>query len=183
MALVACPECQKEVSTHALSCPECAFPFPGNQASTVGQSGSKLKTCSDCGCPVSRQAQSCPHCGLQLMEKKGDIAINGTGVEETWLCTHCGTPYSKKVSNGKELGRSFDGIYRTPRRRSQLWEDPFRQTNSEEIIAPIRYPRSRKKSIFLGLLFLLVITASVFGAAAWHLQGLNPLEALVYWRM
>ena len=27
----------------------------------------------------------------------------GTTIEETWLCTHCGTPYTRKVRQEKEL--------------------------------------------------------------------------------
>jgi hypothetical protein len=51
-----------------------------------------------------------------------------------------------------------------------------------DVVSP-RYPRSRKKSILLGLLIFILIAASVVGGAFWQLQGINPLEALVYWRM
>jgi DNA-directed RNA polymerase subunit RPC12/RpoP len=182
MALVSCPECQKEVSTQALACPQCAFPFPGMQAGTAGHQGKKLHACSDCGCPVSRQAQSCPHCGVRLIGEKGSVTVNGSGVEETWLCTHCGTPYTRKVSNGKEIGRGHQTSNQPSRRRSQLWQDTSLPTKAEKVV-PIRYPRSRKKSILLGLLFFILIAASVVSGALWQLQSLNPLEALVYWRM
>ena len=102
MALVSCPECQKEVSTHALACPQCALPFPGKQARGVGQAGTKLYSCPDCGCLVSKQAQTCPHCGVTLEGEQGEgeqrpLTIKPNFVEETWLCTHCGTPYTRKV--------------------------------------------------------------------------------------
>jgi hypothetical protein len=51
-----------------------------------------------------------------------------------------------------------------------------------DVVSP-RYPRSRKKSFLLGLLIFILIAASVVGGAFWQLQGINPLEALVYWRM
>ncbi|UCH91413.1 MAG: hypothetical protein JSU60_01465, partial [Nitrospirota bacterium] len=102
MALVPCPECQKQVSTHALACPQCALPFPGKQTRGVGQAGTKLYSCPDCGCPVSKQAQTCPHCGVTLEGEQREreqtpLTIKPTFVEETWLCTHCGTPYTRKV--------------------------------------------------------------------------------------
>jgi hypothetical protein len=46
-----------------------------------------------------------------------------------------------------------------------------------------RYPQSRKKSILLGLLVFILIAISVVSGAVWQLQGINPLEILVYWRM
>ena len=276
MALISCPECQKEVSTHALACPQCALPFPGKQAPGVGQAGTKLHACPDCGCPVSKQAQTCPHCGVTLEGEQISLPTNRNFVEETWLCTHCGTPYTRKVRQEKELvtdhqavvptgnmgrsverllepvphqetvlptsnmGRSVErllepvlhqeavvptgntgrGVERllepiphqetvvptsntehsverllesgpnqvkrknvsaSPRRRSQLWQDSSFGEEIESLLP--RHPRSRKKSIFLGLLIFILIAASVVSGALWQLQGINPLEILVYWRM
>ncbi len=304
MALVSCPECQKEVSTHALACPQCALPFPGKQARGVGQAGTKLHACHDCGFPVSKQAQTCPHCGVTLEgeQREGEqrpLTIKPNFVEETWLCTHCGTPYTRKVrqenglvtdhqvvvppskaggsvgrllepaphqetvvppskaggSVGRLLGpaphqetvvppsnggRSMERLLEpvphqetvvppsnrgqsvekllepdlhqevTPtsnagqsvkrplgpipnqgkrgnvsassRRRSQLWQDSLFGEEIESFL-PRRYPRSRKKSILLGLLVFILIAAAVVSGALWQLQGINPLEVLVYWRM
>ena len=350
MALVSCPECQKEVSTHALACPQCALPFPGKQARGVGQAGTKLYSCPDCGCLVSKQAQTCPHCGVTLEGEQGEgeqrpLTIKPNFVEETWLCTHCGTPYTRKVrqenvlvtdhqvvvppskvggsvgrllepaphqetvvppskaggsvgrllepashqetvvppSNGGRSvekllepvphqetvvppskaggsvgrllepashqetvvppsngGRSVEKLLepvphqeavvppsntgqsverfleRVPhqevaptsnegqsverplgpiphqvkrgnvsassRRRSQLWQDSSFGEEIESFL-PRRYPRSRKKSILLGLLVFILIAAAVVSGALWQLQGINPLEVLVYWRM
>ena len=337
MALVSCPECQKEVSTHALACPQCAFPFPGKQARGVGQTATKLYACPDCGCPVSKQAQTCPHCGVTLEREQKSLPTNRHFVEETWLCTHCGTPYTRKVRQEKEVvtdsqvvvptsttGRTFgtvawkdfwnrflnrrlsprapqaaawkdfwnrflnrrlsppappagsvegllepvsqpeavptsttgrsverllepvsqqeaaptsttgrsverllepveavptsttgrsllepvpqqeaaptttgpsakgtlvpvpnqvkrENVSASPRRRSQLWQDSSFGEEIESFLP--RYPRSRKKSILMGLLIFILIVASVVGGALWQLQGINPLEILVYWRM
>jgi len=274
MALVSCPECQKEVSTHALACPQCALPFPGKQARGVGQAGTKLHACPDCGCAVSKQAQTCPHCGVTLIGEQTHQTTNGNAIEETWLCTHCGTPYTRKVRQEKELetdhqavvptsnaGRSVGrllepvphpevaptsnmgpsverllepvphpevaptsntgpsverllepvphpevaptskegqsverplgpvpnqvkrkNVLASPRRRSQLWQDSSFGEEIESFL-PRRYPRSRKKSIILGLLVFIFIAASAVGGALWQLQGINPLEVRVYWRM
>jgi len=324
MALVSCPECQKEVSTHALACPQCALPFPGKQARGVGQAGTKLHACPDCGCSVSKRAQTCPHCGVTLMGEQTHQTTNGNTIEETWLCTHCGTPYTRKVRQEKELltdhraavptsntghsverlldqrvvhqetvvptsntghsverlldqrvvhqetvvpaskaghgmegplepvahqeavvpaskvgrsverpleavahqeavvpankaggsmerpleagahqeavvpaskvGRSVErplgslpnqvkrgNVSASPRGRSQLWQDSSFGEEIESFLP--RYPRSRKKSILLGLLIFILIAASVVSGALWQLQGINPLEILVYWRM
>jgi hypothetical protein len=317
MALVSCPECQKEVSTHALACPQCAFPFPGKQARGVGQTATKLYACPDCACPVSKQAQTCPHCGVTLEGEQKSLPTNQSFVEETWLCTHCGTPYTRKVRQEKEVvadphvvvptrttarsverllepvsqqeaaptsttahsmekllepvsqpeaaptsttahsmekllepgshpeavptrttGQSVErllepvsqqeaaptsttahsmekllepgshpeavptrttghsaertlgpvpnqvkreNVSASPRRRSQLWQDSSFGEEIESFLP--RYPRSRKKSILMGLLVFILIVASVVGGALWQLQGINPLEILVYWRM
>ena len=71
----------------------------------------------------------------------------------------------------------------SPRRRSQLWQDSSLPTKMDRDVVSLRYPRSRKKSFLLGLLIFILIAASVVGGAVWQLQGINPLEALVYWRM
>jgi ribosomal protein L37E len=259
MALVSCPECQKEVSTHALACPQCALPFPGKQARGVGQAGTKLHACHDCGFPVSKQAQTCPHCGVTLEGEQREreqrsLTIKPNFVEETWLCTHCGTPYTRKVrqenglvtdhqvvvppskaggsvgrllepashqetvvppSNGgrsmekllepvphqeavvprSNTGQSVErplgpipnqvkrgNVSASSRRRSHLWQDSSFGEEIESFL-PRRYPRSRKKSILLGLLVFILIAAAVVSGALWQLQGINPLEVLVYWRM
>jgi hypothetical protein len=282
MALVSCPECQKEVSTHALACPQCALPFPGKQARGVGQAGTKLHACHDCGFSVSKQAKTCPHCGVTLEgeQREGEqrpLTIKPNFVEETWLCTHCGTPYTRKVrqenvlvtdhqvvvppskvggsvgrllepaphqetvvppskaggsvgrllepashqetvvppSNGgrsvekllepvphqeavvprSNTGKSVErplgpipnqvkrgNVSASSRRRSQLWQDSSFGEEIESFL-PRRYPRSRKKSILLGLLVFILIAAAVVSGALWQLQGINPLEVLVYWRM
>ena len=256
MALVPCPECQKEVSTHALACPQCALPFPGKQARGVGQAGTKLHACHDCGFPVSKQAQTCPHCGVKLEgeQREGEqrtLPTNQNFVEETWLCTHCGTPYTRKVRQenvlvtdhqvvvppskaGGSVGRLLEpaphqetvvppsntgqsvekplepvpevappshagqsverplgpipnqvkrgNVSASSRRRSHLWQDSSFGEEIESFL-PRRYPRSRKKSILLGLLVFILIAAAVVSGALWQLQGINPLEVLVYWRM
>ena len=124
MALVSCPECQKEVSTHALACPQCALPFPGKQARGVGQAGTKLHACPDCGCPVSKQAQTCPHCGVTLEGEQRSLPTNRNFVEETWLCTHCGTPYTRKVRQEKELVADIRMSSR-PVTRDVAWKDSW----------------------------------------------------------
>jgi hypothetical protein len=179
---------------------------------------------------------------------------NGNTIEETWLCTHCGTPYTRKVRQEKELltdhraavptsntghsverlldqrvvhqetvvpaskaGHSMErplepvahqeavvpankaggsverplgtlpnqvkrgNVSASPRGRSQLWQDSSFGEEIESFLP--RYPRSRKKSILLGLLIFILIAASVVSGALWQLQGINPLEILVYWRM
>ena len=69
----------------------------------------------------------------------------------------------------------------SPRGRSQLWEDSSFGKEIESLLP--RYPRSRKKSILLGLLIFILTAASVVSGALWQFQGINPLEILVYWRM
>jgi len=207
MALVPCPECQKEVSTRAFACPQCAFPFPGKPSSAEGQSGA-MHPCPDCGCLVSRKAQSCPHCGVVLLKgEQGPIAQNGNSVEETWLCTHCGTPYTRKVRQEQELMCDYptvpsaklensvedplgqeSGHLKSPsnlaslRRRSQLWQESSRSPKIDQGIVSPRFPRSRKKSLIVGLIIVVLVAASIALGTLLQLQGINPLEALVSWQ-
>ncbi len=93
MALVACPECQHEVSSLAFACPQCAYPHPGKQ----GVSEEKLQTCTECGGVVSKKAHSCPHCGISCANASENTPVHEESKEESWLCTHCGTPYTRQV--------------------------------------------------------------------------------------
>ena len=53
MALINCPECGKEISDQAASCPSCGAP-PGNK-----------KFCKFCGELINEDCVICPKCGKQ----------------------------------------------------------------------------------------------------------------------
>lgn len=54
MALINCPECGKEISDNAASCPNCGTPI-GNQ-----------KYCKFCGEQIDKDCVVCPKCGKQV---------------------------------------------------------------------------------------------------------------------
>ncbi len=93
MALVSCPECQHEVSSLALACPQCAYPQPGKQ----GTSEEKLQACLECGGVVSKKAKFCPHCGISCINASENTPVIAESKDESWLCPHCGIPYTRKV--------------------------------------------------------------------------------------
>lgn len=62
MTLVICPECNKEVSTHAVSCPNCGFPMP-NKAP-----GPPLAECEYCNRLIGAELTVCPHCNVQVFK-------------------------------------------------------------------------------------------------------------------
>lgn len=313
MALVPCPECQKEVSTQALACPQCAFPFPGKHGLSEDPKDQKLSTCPDCGFLISKQARLCPHCGIAKRDEQNPKTTkkitqvdeqplqttNGSLIEETWLCPHCSTPYTRKVKpqggarsnphevpsalplekvlphvpaeqnqaeeeplalplekdslsteaaanqveeaplvlslekewlpteiaqsqteeassalplekdsahaeiararvqeeepvlSGKKEWEYFEtssvsdrksqdmGGLLPLRTRSPLWQDP---SGNKEISSP-SYPRHRKKSLVVGVTIFVLVAVLIALGAFWQFQGINPLEALVYWRM
>ena len=209
MALVPCPECQKEVSTEARACPQCAYPFPGRSGPQESRSAVRLKTCPECHGPVSQHAQACPHCGVSFMGGPGHRGTNEESIQETLKCPHCGESYihtrkvaqptktntgpqetAPSISRGNllettgiqnisvETSRKDLPLQRS-RRQTPLWQDP---SVLQEVISP-RYPRSKKKSIIVGVILLVIVAMSVVIGAMWQLQGLNPLEALVSWHM
>ena len=61
MALIECPECGKEVSELANSCPNCAFPFKEYR---------KGLSCPECSQKISDQAEICPSCGFPIKPKR-----------------------------------------------------------------------------------------------------------------
>jgi len=187
------------VSTQALACPQCAFPFPGKPSSVTGQSGATPHHCPDCAMGLT---------GAQTHE-----AINGNfiGVGETWLCPHCGTPCTQNVQQCQDTTEDSQGNSTTIQSvqgpqiskkvtrqenhhteskslpaihlRPTLWEKPSLKKDG---FSP-RYPRNREKAIrkdiFVRLIFFVFIAAVMALGALWQIEGVNPFEVLVDWRM
>jgi len=220
MALVPCPECQKEVSTEAIACPQCAFPYPGKKTSSTHSSLVKLHACPDCGSPVSIQARVCPHCGVSLLTEHRDRSLAQPqmegSMEETWLCPHCGMPYTRKVPRGsggrEEIADKRQEVTQEPpprsavkkdaceslvviteptksplaKRRPVLWQDSSVKKATEALPPPPppkKFPRSRKNSVVLAIVgIILIMVAGVLGAL-WQFKGITPLELFAYLQM
>jgi hypothetical protein len=206
MALVPCPECRKEVSTEAWACPQCAFPFPGKQGAQEGRPTVKFNTCPECDVPIATHARACPHCGISFIEGPGHQKRPEEVFQETSLCPHCGSTYIRSTAQTVDPSADVPGTMssatrRNPettetresrpdtykndpalqssRRRSPLWQD----LSITKAVSSPRYRRSKKQSIIIGLLLLVIVAVSVLFGALWQLKGLTPVEALLSWRM
>ncbi|MGD9853144.1 MAG: zinc ribbon domain-containing protein [Nitrospirales bacterium] len=213
MALVPCPECQKPVSTEAVACPQCAYPYPGKKPPHLEASPSRLNACPDCGSPVSKQAHACPHCGVSLLkEPQGSSSLGHEegAVEETWLCPHCGTPYTRKVR------RSVVGTEEPREKRQEMVPESPQPTSAkdeceslvvisepthnplakrrpalwqdnfipkETEASPPKYPRGRKKSIILIIVMLILVMVGGGLGALWQFKGITPIELFTYLKM
>ena len=64
MALIKCPNCQKEISDKAAACPSCGFVISKSRNLFCGECGNPLSfgatVCSNCGCPVETNADASP---------------------------------------------------------------------------------------------------------------------------
>ena len=209
MALVPCPECHKEVSTEARACPQCAFPSPGKHA-LEEERASGLHTCPQCHGLVSPDSRTCPYCRVSLAGGLPQQEDNGESFQETLVCPHCRASYihtrkvpqppvksettspgtippvtsGKRVATKASRDNYVEPLRKTtallgPRRPSALWQDP----SGSPKVPPPRYPRSKKNSILIGLILLVIVTISVVFGAIWQLNGLNPLETILSWRM
>jgi hypothetical protein len=70
-----------------------------------------------------------------------------------------------------------------PRKQSPLWQDSSLPIKKDFDVISRRYPRNRKRSFIVGLIIFVLVAVSIGLGALWQIQGINPLEALVYWRM
>lgn len=71
MALINCPECGKEISDQAASCPNCGAPTKKGD----------FKYCQHCGEQIDKECVVCPKCGKQVADlsigpKDSPIIIN-----------------------------------------------------------------------------------------------------------
>lgn len=64
MSLINCPECNKEISDKAVSCPNCGFPIQ-EQVSKL-KSSSTTDICPKCG-EIFGNGEECRYCGTKLI--------------------------------------------------------------------------------------------------------------------
>ena len=207
MALIPCPECQKEVSSVALACPQCAYPYPGRAESGNGHSDKALRTCPDCKRLISRQVQLCPHCGSTAHAIEGTreiFALEEEENEESLLCPHCGLAFTRPPKPQKPV-EGFDSLLLQEEKNlnpdSKL-DASFDEAETNEELPGDSLPLVRKKKPLWGetkdshperprhakqkrgwnryLFVALIILLLVAGWAIWELRGVSGLEALVY---
>lgn len=97
MALINCPECGKEISDKAGSCPNCGTPL-GNK-----------KFCKFCGEKIDKECIVCPKCGKQVESLTGtnanpNIVINNSSSASSAASASinvpicCGNPKNKWIA-------------------------------------------------------------------------------------
>lgn len=64
MLFIKCPECGKEISDKAMSCPNCGHPieFFEYEKYNIASNG-KVKACVKCGREIPKSLYKCPFCG------------------------------------------------------------------------------------------------------------------------
>lgn len=63
MALMKCPECEREISDKAYSCPHCGFPM---KQVSIEQVENLAESCRYCGEENPINSDYCEHCGMRL---------------------------------------------------------------------------------------------------------------------
>lgn len=68
MALIKCPECGKEISDKAVSCPNCGYPLEiySKESEKIPVQKSISKHCQNCGKQVPFYQTKCPNCGEKV---------------------------------------------------------------------------------------------------------------------
>ena len=66
MALINCPECNKEISDKATSCPNCGYPV--EKKINKNLNSSVLDLCPKCGKFYSSKEHFCPDCGTKMID-------------------------------------------------------------------------------------------------------------------
>ena len=210
MALILCPECQREVSTEALACPQCALPHPGRKEQENGHHTGVIRTCPDCKKTISKNAQMCPSCGAptRMEEDPKELVASEPG-GETWLCPHCSMPYTRRGKTRKTAGLDpmasieatdlegsgissmvdevprLDGVKshdQSLAMRRGRKKSPLWKEVSVSREMPIYQPRPKKRGGTIFLVFVMILLSAA-AWTVWEFKDLNGLEALVYWRM
>lgn len=64
MALISCPECKREISDKADSCPQCGYPISTIVPITTREELLTSVVCLKCGVPYAQNEKCCPHCNF-----------------------------------------------------------------------------------------------------------------------
>lgn len=91
MALIRCPECGKEISDTAGSCPNCGYSF------------TRTKFCKFCGERIPENSVICPKCGRQVENQVvgggGGVVINNVSTASSSAsATATNVLYRKKIN-------------------------------------------------------------------------------------
>lgn len=85
MALVNCPECNKEISDKASSCPNCGFPLEKEVNKNINYSG--MNICPKCG-KTYLHKETCPDCGTKMVSchcsEEESCRMVDEGIFEQW---------------------------------------------------------------------------------------------------
>lgn len=90
MALITCPECGKEVSDKATSCPNCGTPLNNTKSK---------KYCQHCGDLIDKDCVVCPKCGKQvgnIGSAEKNIVINNNNSASSVVYSNTGISISPK---------------------------------------------------------------------------------------
>ena len=99
MALVTCPECGREVSDKAASCPGCGAPV---------DTSSRKKYCQHCGSQIDQNCVVCPMCGKQVAELNSPpgptpIIVNNNASSSS--ASSAGTPAPGGYTGGRPVNK------------------------------------------------------------------------------
>jgi len=111
MALINCPECAREVSDKAVSCPQCGFPIAGQSTETLVVLPETVQ-CLDCKYPVPFMDEVCPQCGLFNSQKYKLISPpeeEPEPVRDELRCPVCGSTHYTADKKGYGLGKGLFG--------------------------------------------------------------------------
>lgn len=124
MSLIECPECGKEISDKANSCPNCGYPLNNNQSYESDKYSEVLSEISK-GNKIAAIKIYREIAGVSLAEAKNEvkkltIASNGSNPK----CPTCGSPNIQKISLGnKAVGGAMFGIFSNNVRKTFICKD------------------------------------------------------------
>jgi ssDNA-binding Zn-finger/Zn-ribbon topoisomerase 1 len=187
--LTACPDCGSQVSSQALSCHHCGLVLTEKQTHQVTNENATEETwlCPYCGSSCTREVKRRenaiaasqesivtiqPPQELQIATKMGKD-YHDTDIESILEDIRSSSPLWQDSSASEDVPSS-----KYPRGRSPLWQD----SSARKDVSSPRYPRSRNNSLIVGLIIFVLVAASIVLGVLWQLEGVNPLEALVYGR-
>lgn len=118
MALIHCPECNKEVSDRAYACPNCGFPIADylQEAEAWEEETQEVPSpsCPICGTALSVDATTCPGCGFpvkEYLQEGGDLNTpppqKPEPIPQGPRCPVCGSRNLSRISGGAAVAKAL----------------------------------------------------------------------------
>jgi len=142
MALINCPECNKEISDKAVSCPNCGYPIQEVNKPKFSSTG--YNVCPKCGY-ITDKVEKCQYCGTEMVDcHTSSQDYFKMFVDQRWQWKQ--EMYNKYVVNSSEFDRDlFNKRFQEEKSKYDYYASIPRRPSEPKVTCPYCKSTNTKK--------------------------------------